>query len=430
MPESSPGRGWHAMFTKMGERVMRRGKSPTILKHLRISGAVLALAGAAMASPAQADGGKDCPPVGSLPGYAASEAPQHFAYQGADFTVKKGDDTATVKVAGRYCMQSYAPTGDAMSDLEIQDNYRNQLDGLGAETLFTDDRDTVAKLDKDGKETWILVYSQETEIDVTVVEKQAVKQTLTGSTGKDYRLLGHMPEYVAGDVNKKKFDQDTFTVQDGDGTKDVNVQGALYQVSYEPKDMSRTSSDLEIQENYRTALKALGAEILYTDDRNTVARLDDKGQDIWIKVYSQETEIDLSSVEEKPFQASIKPPKADAMKSALDEKGVVSLYINFDFDKATLRPDAAPVIGQVEALLKDAPDLRLDIEGNTDNVGGHDYNVVLSQKRAETVVAVLEKDGIAADRLKATGNGPDKPIADNGDSRGRAKNRRVDLVKM
>jgi OOP family OmpA-OmpF porin len=56
--------------------------------------------------------------------------------------------------------------------------------------------------------------------------------------------------------------------------------------------------------------------------------------------------------------------------------------------------------------------------------------VTLSQKRAETVVATLEKDGIAADRLKATGNGPDKPIADNGDSRGRARNRRVDLVKM
>jgi outer membrane protein OmpA-like peptidoglycan-associated protein len=410
---------------------MHLRKSPVILKQVRLVGAMLALfAGAAMASPAQADGGKDCPPVGSLPGYAASGAPQHFAYQGTDFAVKKGDDTETVTVAGLYCAQSYAPTGDASSDLEIQDNYRDQLDGLGAETTFTDDRDTVAKLDKDGKEIWIKVYSQETEIDVTVVEKQAVKQTLTKPAGKDYKLLGHMPEYVAGDVNKKKFDQDTFTVKDGDGTKDVNVQGAVYQVSYEPKDMSRTSSDLEIQENYRNALKALGAEILFTDDRDTVARLDDKGQDIWIKVYSQETEIDLSTVEEKPFQASIKPPKADAMKTELDKKGVVSLYINFDFDKATLRPDATPIVAQVEALLKGDPDLKLDIEGNTDNVGGHDYNVTLSQKRAETVVATLEKDGIAADRLKATGNGPDKPIADNGDSRGRAKNRRVDLVKM
>jgi outer membrane protein OmpA-like peptidoglycan-associated protein len=126
----------------------------------------------------------------------------------------------------------------------------------------------------------------------------------------------------------------------------------------------------------------------------------------------------------------MKPPKPDAMKTALDKKGSISLYINFDFNKATLRPDAAPIVAQVETLLKDNPDLKLEITGNTDNVGGHDYNVKLSQARAAMVVAALVKDGIAAERLKATGNGPDKPIADNGDSRGRAKNRRVDLVKM
>ncbi|MGH8539211.1 MAG: OmpA family protein, partial [Stenotrophobium sp.] len=101
----------------------------------------------------------------------------------------------------------------------------------------------------------------------------------------------------------------------------------------------------------------------------------------------------------------------------------------FDFDKATLRPDAAPIVAQVVALLKDNPALKLSVEGNTDNVGGHDYNVKLSQQRAAAVVAELVKAGIAADRLKAAGNGPDKPIADNASSRGRAKNRRVELVK-
>jgi outer membrane protein OmpA-like peptidoglycan-associated protein len=410
---------------------MHLRKSPLILKRLHLGGAALVLfAGAAMASPAQADGGKDCPPVGTVPGYLADDPPNLRVYEHADFTVAKGDDTDTVTVAGRYCSQHYLPPGDTSSVLEIQDNYRSQLDGLGAQTLFTDDNDTVAKLDKDGGETWIKVYSEEGEIDVTVVEKQPFKPTLTQPAGKDYKLLGHMPQYAVNNVNKKKFDQDSFTVQDGDDTKDVNVQGALYQISYWPVDGAQVSSVIEIQDNDRTAQKALGADILFTDDTDTVARLDRDGQDIWIKVYSEEGEIDLSAVEEKPFHASIKPPKADAMKTALDKKGVVSLYINFDFDKATLRPDAAPVIGQVEALLKNDPELKLDIEGNTDNVGGHDYNVALSQKRAETVVATLEKDGIAEDRLKATGNGPDKPIADNGDSRGRAKNRRVDLVKM
>jgi len=409
---------------------MRLRGLPAIFDRLGFGCPVTAmLVGLVVVPPALA-AGADCPPVGSMPGYTSDDPPNQRAYESVDFTVRKGDDAAPVAVAGRACMQNYTPDGEASSDLEIQDNYRSQLDALGAETMFTDDRDTVAKLEKDGKETWISVYSQETEIDVTVVEKADLKPTLTKPSGKDYRLLGHMPEYSAGDVNKKKFDQDSFTVRDGDGTKDVPVQGALYQVAYTPKEGGKVSSDLEIQENYRAALTALGAQILFSDDRDTVARLDENGQDIWIKIYSQETEIDLGVVEEKPFQASIKPPKADAMKSELDKNGFVSLYINFDFDKAVLRPDAAPVIAQVESLLKSAPDLRLDVEGNTDNVGDHDYNVKLSEDRAEAVVAVLEKDGIAADRLKATGNGPDKPLAGNDDSQGRAKNRRVDLVKM
>lgn len=407
---------------------MRRLSISVSLKTLRWG--TLALLAAAALTPAQAAENADCPPVGSLPGYAAGDAPTQRAYAGVDFTVKKGDDTETVNVAGRSCTQSYTPTGDASSDLEIQDNYRSQLDGLGAETLFSDDNHTVAKLDKGGAETWIAIYSQETEIDVTVVEKQAFKPTLTASSGKDYPLLGHMPGYVADNINKKKFDQDSFTVQDGDDTKDVNVQGGLYQIVYTPKDGGPVSSDLEIQSNYRAALQALGAEILFADGNHTVARLDKDGQDIWVKVYSQETEIDVSTVEEKPFEASIKPPKADALAAALADKGVVSLYINFDFDKATLRPDAAPIIAQVVALLKNDAGLKLEVDGNTDNIGGHDYNVTLSQQRAETVVAALKGAGIAADRLSAVGNGPDKPIADNDDSRGRAQNRRVDLVKM
>jgi outer membrane protein OmpA-like peptidoglycan-associated protein len=400
------------------------------LKNLRWGGVALALLAAGALAPAQAADNADCPPVGTMPGYAAGDPPTLRVYEHADFTVTKGDDTDTVTVAGRYCRQSYLPTGDTSSALEIQDNYRSQLDGLGAQTLFTDDNDTVAKLATNGGETWIKVYGEEGEIDVTVVDKQPFKPTLTQPAGKDYKLLGHMPQYAVDTVNKKKFDQDTFTVQDGDDTKDVNVQGALYQISYLPTDGGQVSSVIEIQDNYRNALKALGAKILFTDDNDTVARFDRDGGDIWIKVYSEEGEIDLSTVEEKPFAATIKPPKASAMESALAKTGVVSLYVNFDFDKATLRPDAAPIIAQVVALLKDNPDLKLEIDGNTDNIGDHDYNVTLSQQRAETVVAALESAGIAADRLTATGNGPDKPIADNDDSSGRAKNRRVDLVKM
>jgi outer membrane protein OmpA-like peptidoglycan-associated protein len=84
----------------------------------------------------------------------------------------------------------------------------------------------------------------------------------------------------------------------------------------------------------------------------------------------------------------------------------------------------------VVALLKANPNLKLSIQGHTDSIGGHDYNVTLSQARAAAVVAMLKTQGIAAARLTSAGFGPDKPIAPNDTDVGRAKNRRVELVKL
>jgi outer membrane protein OmpA-like peptidoglycan-associated protein len=126
---------------------------------------------------------------------------------------------------------------------------------------------------------------------------------------------------------------------------------------------------------------------------------------------------------------AIEPPTAESMKLDLDKYGRVRLYINFDFNKATIRPDAKPIIGEVVKLLKGNPDLALQVNGNTDNVGTHDYNVELSQRRAAAVVDALVAAHIARDRLTAGGFGPDQPIADNDTEKGRALNRRVELVK-
>jgi len=126
----------------------------------------------------------------------------------------------------------------------------------------------------------------------------------------------------------------------------------------------------------------------------------------------------------------VEPPMAESLKAELDKYGRVALYINFDFNKATLRPDAKPIIAQVLKLLQDNPDLKLSIEGHTDNVGSHDYNVKLSQTRAAAVVSSLVAAHIAPGRLSSGGSGPDRPIADNDTEKGRAKNRRVELVKM
>lgn len=377
----------------------------------------------------------DCTPVGTLPGYTADDKPTLYAYASYGFDTTKGSDTVKTTVAGRYCGQSYSfhGKGDPMSPFEKQANFHAMLEQLGAKFVYTgDDNETVATLNKGGKLLWIYVEDgREAYNEVVVVEPQPFVATLTKPSGSDYKLLGHMPNYAADDnPTKRNYDQATFTVQDGDDSKQVKAQGAYYQVSYTLKSGAQPSTSLERQLNYRDALKKLGAQIVYTDDNNTDARLDRNGQTIWFAIESgRDAYTEVTVLEEKPFQASYKPPQASELKAALDKDGHVALYINFDFDKATLRPDAAPVMAQVLALLKDNPALKLSIVGNTDNVGGHDYNVKLSQARAATVVATLVKDGIAATRLKSSGDGPDKPIADNDSSEGRAKNRRVELVK-
>ena len=81
-------------------------------------------------------------------------------------------------------------------------------------------------------------------------------------------------------------------------------------------------------------------------------------------------------------------------------------------------------------LLKNNPGLNLTVEGHTDNIGAPDYNRRLSDARARSVAAALRARAILDSRLKAVGYGQDKPIADNNAEEGRAKNRRVELVKM
>jgi outer membrane protein OmpA-like peptidoglycan-associated protein len=120
---------------------------------------------------------------------------------------------------------------------------------------------------------------------------------------------------------------------------------------------------------------------------------------------------------------------AGDMLNALNKAGHITLYINFDTGKSTIKPESQPVIGQIVSLMKDNPDLKVGVEGHTDNVGDPKKNKILSEDRAKAVVSAIVKQGIDASRLSASGFGQEKPIADNATDEGRAKNRRVELVK-
>ena len=119
--------------------------------------------------------------------------------------------------------------------------------------------------------------------------------------------------------------------------------------------------------------------------------------------------------------------------TAVDARGcklqetIVLKGVTFATASAELIGDSRQVLDGVVATLRRNPELKLEVAGYTDNTGNHNYNVRLSQKRAESVRNYLVAQGIAADRLTAKGYGPADPVADNDSEAGRAANRRVAL---
>lgn len=100
--------------------------------------------------------------------------------------------------------------------------------------------------------------------------------------------------------------------------------------------------------------------------------------------------------------------------------------MNFDFDKAVVKPEYLPEIEKVAAFLKANPGYNAVIEGHTCNMGPEEYNLKLSARRANAVAKVLtEKFGISMERITAQSLGESRPIASNDTREGRAQNRRI-----
>lgn len=124
-------------------------------------------------------------------------------------------------------------------------------------------------------------------------------------------------------------------------------------------------------------------------------------------------------------------------------KGAVPLYdrmmsdgkfitygITFDVGKSVIKPESMGEINRIVTLMTENPDLKFSVEGHTDSTGNAASNQTLSESRSAAIVAKLVELGIAADRLTSSGKGQNNPIADNATDEGRAKNRRVEFVKI
>ena len=123
---------------------------------------------------------------------------------------------------------------------------------------------------------------------------------------------------------------------------------------------------------------------------------------------------------------------ANDMAKSLGSEGRVALYgLQFDTDKTELRADSRPSLIEIAKLLTQNSKLALYVVGHTDNQGSYAHNIDLSQKRSEAIVQALTTEfKIAPSRLVAKGIASLSPIASNDNEAGRAKNRRVELVRQ
>jgi OOP family OmpA-OmpF porin len=234
-----------------------------------------------------------------------------------------------------------------------------------------------------------------------------------------------------------------------DGTKAITVEGRLKIITASGKG----ASTYEVLKTYESLVRSLGGVRVWegraqtaereigekrhrrytsSDDRMGVYVLRTPDKEVWVEAYTNAilNVYFLTIVEKKSLTVRATLLTAAAMKKELDSKGRVPLYINFDTDKADIKPEAKPAIDEILKLLKMDSAMKLMIEGHTDNNGTAEYNERLSAARAKSIAGFLTKVGIAASRLKTVGVGQKRPIDDNSTEEGRAKNRRVELVKM
>jgi outer membrane protein OmpA-like peptidoglycan-associated protein len=273
---------------------------------------------------------------------------------------------------------------------------------------------------------------------------------------QEYRLIKLYPQAHVAEFAVKDFDSARILIAYKAGEADPavydEVEGKVITYKSEHKP---TTSTLEILRNYENALRGKGFEPVISGRGNkypglgltedeTVGywRSEEPGKGtIWVALHawyngghdapwSELTIVEIKAMEQTLEANAATEAKASTLADALQEAGRVAVYgITFDFNKATLRAEAAPVLGQVQAMLTANPALQVAIEGHTDSIGQPAYNLKLSGDRAGAVMAWLVAHGVDPVRLSAAGFGDTKPVADNATEDGRAKNRRVELVR-
>jgi outer membrane protein OmpA-like peptidoglycan-associated protein len=161
-----------------------------------------------------------------------------------------------------------------------------------------------------------------------------------------------------------------------------------------------------------------------------VARAQQQRNEILLASREHEAQANARQAQQTKEQLAQAQQQLAELKAKQTERGpVVTLSdVLFDTGAATLKPGANLQLDRLAGYLKEHPQTKVIVEGNTDNRGSAAYNEQLSQRRADSVAKALELRGVSPDAVKTVGRGEDYPVASNDTPAGRQQNRRVDIV--
>ena len=294
----------------------------------------------------------------------------------------------------------------------------------------------------------------------------ATAQDAEGS--KDHPLISRYPGSHISTYLAKEFDEFTLPLSkstDMKFSRNQHLEGKITRIAYVAPG---GRSVLEVFRNYQGALKKAGFEVLFAcgpqdciGSGNSTARMYGNGDyddywgpdhgiryvsaklarpegDVYVSLLvddqggNSRSNVEIYVMEMKPMQSDLITVDAASLANDINRTGHASVYgIYFDTGKADIKPESGATLKEIAKLLQGDRMLKLYVVGHTDNQGALDLNLDLSRRRADAVLAALTtKYAVPASRLRAYGSGPYAPVASNDREDGRAKNRRVELVKQ
>lgn len=244
-------------------------------------------------------------------------------------------------------------------------------------------------------------------------------QDITDS--KDHPMFNRISGFYITDYSVEDFGAHEFYYEND---QYINVEGKKTYIYYE---CDCEDAPLKIIRNFSNAVKKIGGSSYEYTDHTATLFVKEGNKETWAEVWATPETYSLTIVEKGEVEQEI---TANAILKELNETGKAILYINFDSGKLTIKKESLQIINQIVEMMNQAKDIKLSIEGHTDSDGSSELNLKLSEQRAKAVVDAIVKGGIGKSRLSSTGFGEEKPIADNNTEEGKAKNRRVELIKQ